>query len=271
MFDFTVKSLSKTITQIIDPTGVTCFLVQGAKRAALIDTGTGLCGLRELVAQLTTLPLTVLLTHGHCDHAGGAGEFDEIYLNAADLPLAANHGALQERMGYARFSMPSDSAFTEQDFAKAFTGEYLPLVDGQLFELGGITLEIIAVSGHTKGSMCILFQEERSILFGDALNVNTLLVGDESTTIVEYAQSLLRLKAREGDYDTTYYSHGPAVGPCQCLDDNIELCERILAGEDDAIPCEFFGMKAYRAAAMDEHFRRLDGKFGNIVYSQAKK
>lgn len=271
MFDFKVTSLSKTITQIIDPTGVSCFLVQGEDRAALIDTGTGLRGLRELVTGLTTLPLTVLLTHGHCDHAGGAGQFDEIYLNTADLPLAANHGALQERMGYARFSMLPDSKFTEQDFVKAFAGEYLPLVDGQLFELGGITLEIIAVSGHTKGSVCILFQQERSILFGDALNANTLLVGDESTSIAEYAQSLLHLKGREGDYDNVYYSHGPAIGPRQCLDDNIQLCRRILAGEDDAIPCEFLGMKAYRAAAMDEHFRRLDGRFGNIVYSQAKK
>jgi hypothetical protein len=52
------------------------------------------------------------------------------------------------------------------------------------------------------------------------------------------------------------------------LEDNIELCDRILAGTDDAIPTEFIGMPALRAAAITPFFARLDGKYGNIVYTE---
>ena len=36
---------------------------------------------------LTNLPVLVVNTHGHPDHAGGNGGFDEVYLHPADEPL----------------------------------------------------------------------------------------------------------------------------------------------------------------------------------------
>lgn len=101
---------------------------------------------------------------------------------------------------------------------------------GQVFDLGGIPLEIIHVPGRTPGSCCVLFREERSVLFGDACNANTLLMW--GTTIREYKKSLQYLQTRKDRFDTVCYSHGPS----RSLEDNMELCDRILAGTDDAIP-----------------------------------
>lgn len=47
--------------------GERCWLVRGDERCALIDTGCGGNGLRELVEARTALPVQVLLTHGHRD------------------------------------------------------------------------------------------------------------------------------------------------------------------------------------------------------------
>ncbi len=270
MFAFTCNKLTARVTQIIDPTGVSCFLVQGRERAVLIDTGTGWKGLKDQVKRLTDLPLTVILTHAHGDHAGGAGEFEEVYLHPLDRALLKIHD-METRIGYARAVLGSEIKLTEELFVPETTVNFQELFDGQSFLLGGLTLKIIHVPGHTKGSCCVLLEEERAILFGDACNSNTLIMDETSTTISEYQKSLEYLKTFEQAYDTVYYSHGPAVGPKTCLEDNIDLCKRILSGTDDAQKCEFMGKAAIRAARVQGQFKRVDGKYGNIVYSEFTK
>ncbi len=267
MFTHQITRLSPHITQITDPTGVYLFLVEGQREAMLIDTGVGFAGLKETVDSLTAKPYSVLVTHMHPDHAGGVGVFDRVYLHPADLHLTAEQ-AVEGRLGYARACMAPGTEVSEADLIPAPVGkEYLPLSDGQIFDLGGITLEAIHVPGHTPGSVCVLFREEKSILFGDACNANTLILW--GAPISEYRQSLLRLRTRKVDFDTVYYSHGPRPqGPGRALEDNIDLCGRILAGTDDAVPTEFLGMQALRAAAMGPHWNRLDGGYGNIVYTE---
>lgn len=266
-FSFQTKKLTEHVTQIADPTGVSCFLITGRERAVLIDTAVGFVGLRSTVESLTDLPVTVILTHGHGDHAGGAGEFDTVYLHPLDLPLLQVHG-LSMRMGYAGAMLGPDTVLLEENFVPARDRAFEELGDGALFELGGITVEIIHVPGHTKGSCCVLIREERMMIYGDACNGNTLVMDQASTDISTYRKSLEYLKTFDDAYDTVCYSHGPAIGPRRSLDDNIELCKRILAGTDDAVPCEFMGRAAIRAAEIRGHFERVDGGYGNIVYSE---
>lgn len=99
MYEYRTKVLSEHITQITDPTGVFCFLVQGKEKAVLIDTGIGIKGLKETVEGLTKLPVEVILTHGHGDHAGGAADFEKVYLHPTDKELLKEHG-MEMRMGY---------------------------------------------------------------------------------------------------------------------------------------------------------------------------
>ena len=51
------------------------YLVEGNDRAVLLDAGTNIPGLDKIVAQITSKPVTLMLTHGHGDHVGGAGPF----------------------------------------------------------------------------------------------------------------------------------------------------------------------------------------------------
>lgn len=267
MFEHRISKLSHHITQITDPTGVFLFLVGGSEKAVLIDTGVGFVGLKETVDSLTSKPLSVILTHMHPDHAGGAAVFEDIYLHPADLALAAEQ-AVEGRLGYAIGSMRGAQVKAEDLIpAPGPDKVYKPLEDGQIFDLGGISLQIIHVPGHTPGSCCVLVREERSILFGDACNANTLLMW--GTPVSRYKESLQYLQTYRDRFDTVYYSHGPKPeGPGCSLEDNLELCDRILNRTDDAIPTEFLGMKAFRAADMHPWFARKDGKYGNIVYTE---
>lgn len=264
------KKISPHITQITDPSGVFLFLVEGEEDALLVDTGAGFAGLREAVEALTDKPLTVALTHMHPDHAGGAAAFDRVYVHPADIP-AFREQTMESRMGFAADQMPG-ALLTPADFLPTVEdeGHFLPLEDGTLFHLGGMDVEFLHIPGHTPGSCCVLFRQERSILFGDACNCNTLIMF--RCSISQYRRSLQKLQAFRPQFDRVYYSHGPqAEGPGRSLEDNLELCGEILAGRDDAIPCEFLGMPALRAKAIAPDFLRLDGKYGNIVYTPQTK
>ena len=56
---------------------VNAFLLEGKNKAALIDTGCRIGNLKNIVRELTEKPLVILMTHGHFDHLGGIGQFEE--------------------------------------------------------------------------------------------------------------------------------------------------------------------------------------------------
>ncbi len=78
---FKTEQLSERLIRITDITGVCCYLVIGSEKAVLLDTCTGYGDLLSCVREFTQKPLFVLLSHGHYDHIGGAGQFDTVYMN----------------------------------------------------------------------------------------------------------------------------------------------------------------------------------------------
>ncbi len=53
---------------IFEENGVRSFLFEGDKKAMLIDTGFGTLPLREMIAELTDLPVFLVNTHTDKDH-----------------------------------------------------------------------------------------------------------------------------------------------------------------------------------------------------------
>ena len=73
----TIQQLDKDTWALSEPRHweeTHAYLLAGTKRALLIDTGLGVCDLFSAVRSLTSLPVTVALTHAHWDHIGGCNE-----------------------------------------------------------------------------------------------------------------------------------------------------------------------------------------------------
>lgn len=68
---FTQKEYGNGITAITAPMQEQIYLVQGSKKALLIDNGMGIGSLKTYVESFCNLPLLMLNTHGHPDHAAG--------------------------------------------------------------------------------------------------------------------------------------------------------------------------------------------------------
>lgn len=260
---FTSERVSEHLTRILSPCGVCMYLVQGRERAALLDTGFGFGDLKGYVESLTDTPYVVLLSHGHLDHAGGAVQFDEVYLNEQDWKLAGWHCTLERRLDDVHNGpggMPD--CITDADFLPSRTALYLPLNEGNDFDLGGVTVKPIAVPGHTKGMLVFLIPEDRIAIFGDACGEHTLLLFQYCAPIETYREGLRHLQEYAGQFDTVLRNHGSFQSPKQILADSIELCGEVLARTDAALFAEFHGERGLQARP-EEH----PGKVGNMIYS----
>lgn len=275
---FKPERISEHITCITGITGELMFLVEGSDRAALIDTGIGLGDLGALVKSLTSKPLLVILTHGHLDHAGNVAPFDRVYMNPADHSIFFAHQDKTLQAGYVKMMLGDKaSLIQDSDYARPGQGGFLPLQPGDVFPLGGITLEIHEGAGHTPGSVTILLPEERTLLLGDACNYCTFLWDQNSSSVEDYRAMLRRLLDNlAGRYDRTLVSHGSPVAPREMIESNIGICDDIMAGRSDEVPFAFMGEDnghVFVARAMSFEGgapHRTDGGIGNIVYNKLK-
>ena len=276
---YQIEPLFPGLTRIWDVARTAMYLVEGMDRAVLIDTGVGVGDLKSVVAGLTDKPVTVLLTHGHVDHALGAVGFDDVRMNPLDKGVYAEHCDFGGRKGYVMGSAMQGgdpalvASITDADYLEPRAAEdFAPLAAGDAFDLGGVTVEMLRGAGHTPGSLTILIPEWRVLLLGDACNQFTFLFDHWASPVPVYREMLLALKAEtDGRYDRVLVSHGMGEGSADVLDNVIAVCDDILCGNADNMPFQSPLGTGLIAKAMDfSRFCRADGKEGNIVYDPNK-
>ena len=264
---FKETAITESITRFTMPGNVFTYLIEGSEKAVLIDTGYGLGPFRQFIEEkLNGKPYTLILTHGHFDHAGGASQFDEVWMNYNDLNLAARHTQKEIRFNSLKNEFP-DLNMDELDDPKA--DGYLDLKYGQKFDIGNEILEIVNIGGHTPGSIGILFHNQRILLAGDACCSFTLMFGgSDSLSIREYRDNLINLwNTYQYDFDTVLYSHPHNIGGPEVIPQMIELCDEILQGKDDHIESASLFGTSYIAKKVEWGKGRPDGKIANLQYS----
>ena len=255
---------SEHITRIRTPFNVCAYLVEGERRAVLLDTGYGVGSLKAYVEGLTTLPYDVLLSHGHLDHVGGAGEFERAHLNERDWELgrAMSADVAGRRADVTRKSAGAlPEGVREEDFIPPYTASFEPLDEGMVWDLGGVRVEALACPGHTAGSLIFLVQPDRVALFGDSCGEHTLLLFEEGSSVAAYAEALRRVQEREAEFDLVLRNHGTGESEKRILADNLALCQDILAGRDARVPVSIRGVQGFMGRE-DPH----PGTCGNILY-----
>ncbi len=259
---YAIKSLS----------GEYVFLVIGSERALLIDTCLGYGNLREVVEKITDKPITVALTHGHVDHALGAPEFSEVYMNLLDVELYQEHCKLDHRLGYMQGNLGPDFNIDESQIVTPNPDlEFKPLTDQQVFELGGINVSFHHLAGHTAGMMVALIEELEILIVSDACNNSTFLFDEQALSVTEYQTNLKIIEKRlRGLYKQVFISHHNLKITSDVLVQMIELCDQVNSGDVDNIPFNFMGHQALIAKACNQKFQRNDGLAANLIYNPKK-
>ncbi len=99
------------------------------------------------------------------------------------------------------------------------------ILEGFVFDLGGMHLEVIEVPGHTPGSIGLLYREEKTFYAGDSMNDDLWLFLPEACPLSVYKETLK--KTWELDFDTLIMSHIPQPLPKKVLLDYMETAEQL--------------------------------------------
>ncbi len=192
-------------------------MLAGQERALAVDTGISGLDVRSLISAHTDLPIIVLNTHADRDHIAGNAQFDEIYMHA------------------------SEAAFYR---AQKGSGRVVPVFGGDVIDLGGRTLEIIHLPGHTPGSVTVLDRENCCLIGGDPIqeNGNIYMFGPQRS-MEAYIASLGRLMERT-DFDRIYPSHAKEMIGRDVIPRLVEGAKRILDGEIVGEEIDMRGAKA---------------------------
>ena len=217
--DYQVIQIDSHTWRIEEP-GVRFFLLEGTERALLIDSGMQVRNAREIAEGLTSLPLSLLLTHGDRDHVGSNEEFPVFYMHPAE---ASNYYNTQGKRG-----------------------EFLPVWDGEVLDLGDRPLEIIALPGHTPGSIAVLDRKARVLIGGDPVQDGQIFMFGVQREMHAYIHSLARLEGYRDAFDWVYPSHGSFPVSPDLIPALREAAEKVLRGEVQGTESEMHGRKIMR-------------------------
>lgn len=172
-----------------------CTLIVGETGAVLFDTTMGFDDLKGCVAAITPHEPTVICSHNHFDHVGGGAQFDRVYLHPEEFPL----------LDLAAGRVPTLEVTLEADLSHAarFYRErerILPIEGGTVLELGGKTVEVIHLPGHTPGSIGLLCREDRLLLAGDTLSPQCCIFFRESLPLSVCADTVRSIEGLEFDH-----------------------------------------------------------------------
>jgi glyoxylase-like metal-dependent hydrolase (beta-lactamase superfamily II) len=143
------------------------YLIIGQTRAVLFDSGSGTRDISGVVAGLTSLPVTVIVSHLHYDHLGGIAPFKHVAM--LDLPetRADVSGGLFRPTRY--------------EYLGFFDGLAAPsvrieewLTPGVAIDLGGRSLRVLSTPGHTANSVALFDTAHRRLFIGDYMYPTTL-------------------------------------------------------------------------------------------------
>jgi hydroxyacylglutathione hydrolase len=229
---FTVSRVGERVLRIEDHGADNLYLVEGSRRALLVDTGLGAADARKFVEGLTHLPLLVVNTHGHPDHAGGDYQFPEVHASERDFEIIRHYSAPEMRRlawsNMLRGVQIPQSGLLEQP-SRLQPAKLIPVQQGFVFDLGDVQLTVLEVPGHTQGSICLLDRQHRVLFTGDTNNPQVWNFLPESTTLADYLQTLVGEKRIQAEVGTLLPGHGPPL-QSEFIDEQIACVRSILDG-----------------------------------------
>lgn len=220
---YITRQIAPGMWQITDVLDDRAYLLVGEHVAALVDTCIGYGDLRTVVRELTDLPITILLTHFHYDHVGGVYFFGGDAHDGTQPPQARatqatpafiaadDDGRWDFEVARAQrvYDQTVGQGLFDKDVPFGARDGILPNVrhveEGAVFDLGGLTVEAVALPGHTAGSMGYLVRERRVLLSGDAVTPIMCLCFEGHLGIDEYRATLAKMAGLP--FDTFYTGH----------------------------------------------------------------
>lgn len=165
----------------IDQEMVRSYVVLGKQKALCFDFGVVPVDFRKYLDGITDLPFIYVLSHSDPDHVANICVADKVYVSRNEIDLLEKY--------------PRDM--------------FITVSGGDVFDLGGVVLEVIDTPGHTPGSISLLWAEKRILFSGDTLSYGPVYMFGDARNLEVYKKSLLALlkMADDGVFTEIYPAH----------------------------------------------------------------
>lgn len=177
-----------------------CYLLCGETSAILIDTGLGVSNIKQVVNDLTALPVMVVTTHVHWDHIGGHKYFSNIAVYEAEKDWLSVKFPIPLQVVKKNLTrLPCDFPlnFNINDY-QVFQGKSQRIMhDGDCLDLGERKLFVIHTPGHSPGHCCFYEPKRKYLYSGDLIYKGCLDAFYPTTDPQLFYQSVMRIQEHQ--------------------------------------------------------------------------
>lgn len=203
--------------------------VRGRDRDLLVDSGLGICSLRQAARDLFGQQTIALATHSHYDHTGCFHEFETRVAHAAEKEsfvadaaaslrvdsLTPSFRSYLERVGYGLHSeylitaLP-ESGFPVESWQQTGAAPTWLVDEGDIIDLGDRAFEVLHLPGHSPGSIGLWDAGSGTLFSGDAIYDGPLLDELPESDVEVYIATMQRLL--ELPVDVVHAGHDGSFG-----------------------------------------------------------
>ncbi len=194
----------------VTPFAQNCALIWGSDGACcVVDPGGDVERILAAVERHQVSPASIVLTHGHLDHAGGAAELRERLLARPGAPAAIPIEGPDERDLFLLHGLAAQGRQYGMAMRDVTPDRFLH--EGDVLQAAGRSWEVLHCPGHTPGSVVLFDRAARFALVGDVVFQGSVgrtdfPYGDTDALIAAIHDKLLPL----GDDVAFLCGHGPA-------------------------------------------------------------
>ncbi len=213
---------------------VISYLIVGADRALLFDTGMGMRPIRPVLESLTDRPITVVNSHTHYDHIGGNADFDSILAMDTEFTRENErgnpHAAVAGEVTPEAVCLIHLPGFDTAGYAIRPWTPTGTVADGSTIELGGRTIEVVAAPGHTPDAIALLDREAGLLWTGDTFYDGPIWLYFPGTDLDAYQRSIERLAALAPGLKRIFPAHNTPVAPPTRLPELVRRFAEVRSG-----------------------------------------
>ena len=195
--------------------------VRGRDRDLVVDAGLGVASLRRILPWLFEHDPVLVLSHAHLDHMGGAHEFADVRVHAAEVSLvtqpgpASLHGpTLLRQLGMEDggseppellLNRMPDTSYDPDSYALVGVPAVRSVADGDVIDLGDRQLTVLHLPGHTPGSLALLDRGAGHLFTGDVIYAEGLIDTCTGSDVADYVRTMQRL--HDVDFTRVFPGH----------------------------------------------------------------